>query len=146
LANASTVLTYAWVATKVLDGSTNLAYRFGFTWINNGVSLYAKAGGAEPATTFAGALNGNQWYHFAAIRSGSKMSVYVNGVFAASSVSISGAINDSPVDLLIGGMLYSSGADECLNGWIDELRITKGLARYPSETSFTPPAAAFPDP
>jgi hypothetical protein len=29
-------------------------------------------------------------------------------------------------------------------GWIDELRITKGVARYASDGGFTVPTAAFP--
>ncbi|MEI9403562.1 LamG domain-containing protein [Mesorhizobium argentiipisi] len=31
-----------------------------------------------------------------------------------------------------------------LNGWIDELRITKGVARYASDSGFSVPTAAFP--
>ena len=31
-----------------------------------------------------------------------------------------------------------------LTGWIDELRITKGVARYDSDSGFTVPTAAFP--
>ncbi|TIL80512.1 MAG: LamG domain-containing protein, partial [Mesorhizobium sp.] len=37
----------------------------------------------------------------------------------------------------------SAGA-RSFNGWIDELRITKGVARYASDGGFTPPTAAFP--
>ncbi len=31
-----------------------------------------------------------------------------------------------------------------LIGWLDELRITKGVARYASDGGFTVPTAAFP--
>ena len=31
-----------------------------------------------------------------------------------------------------------------LNGWMDELRITKGFARYPSDAGFAVPTAACP--
>jgi hypothetical protein len=31
-----------------------------------------------------------------------------------------------------------------LNGWLDEIRITKGVARYASDSGYTVPTAAFP--
>jgi hypothetical protein len=44
-------------------------------------------------------------------------------------------------DLTIGGAGIFGGAQ--LDGWIDELRITKGTARYASDGGFSVPSAAF---
>ena len=40
-------------------------------------------------------------------------------------------------------MLRDISTTQDFLGWIDELRITKGIARYTS--GFTPPSEAFPD-
>ena len=45
--------------------------------------------------------------------------------------------------LYIGASDYNSGSSEYLTGYIDDLRITKGYARYTA--TFTPPTAAFPN-
>ena len=42
--------------------------------------------------------------------------------------------------LTIGGRATT----QYLNGWIDEVRITKGVARYASDSGYTVPTAAFP--
>jgi hypothetical protein len=31
-----------------------------------------------------------------------------------------------------------------MKGWVDEVRITKGIARYQTDAGFTPPTRAFP--
>jgi len=55
------------------------------------------------------------------------------------------AVKDIALPLYIGGedsnVYVVNGT--YLNGWIDEMRITKGVARYGGD--FTPPTAAFPD-
>ena len=80
----------------------------------------------------------NQWQHIAWVRSGSTVTLYIDGVASGSFSSGAdyscaqftfGAANDNPTG-------FYSRAD------FDEIRITKGIARYTS--NFTPPTAPFP--
>jgi hypothetical protein len=83
------------------------------------------------------AITTGAWNHVALVRSGSTMRFYINGVQDASTGNVSGTLTAS--NLAIG----SSAIPQYWNGYIDELRITKGVARYTS--SFTVPDSAFPD-
>ncbi len=87
----------------------------------------------------SGGFNNNAWHHVAVARNGSNLSIYVNGTSLASSTSSSSAT--TPGTLYIGGSMVSAGRD--LVGYIDDLRITKGIARYTA--NFTPPTAPFAD-
>jgi len=80
------------------------------------------------------------WVHLAAVKNGSTITLYQNGVSVASATQ-SGTIVDGGKALLIG---YSAGqpASSYWNGYIDDLRITRGVARYTA--NFTPPARALP--
>jgi hypothetical protein len=83
----------------------------------------------------------NTWTHIAATRSGSTLRIFVNGILdssATTSASISG-VSGQPVYV---GRVYDSPGSPYFSGYIDDLRITKGIARYTS--NFTPPTAAFP--
>ncbi|QKC83613.1 LamG-like jellyroll fold domain-containing protein [Mesorhizobium sp. NZP2077] len=66
--------------------------------------------------------------------------MYLNGTMVASSTHRT--INPSGAVLSIGADGNTSGFN--FNGWIDEVRITKGVARYASDSGFTAPTAAFP--
>ena len=82
----------------------------------------------------------NTWHHVAFCRSGNTFTGYVNGV-SALSLSSSVSLNNSAGSYLMIGDYYVGGYN--LNGYIDDIRITKGVARYTS--NFTPPTAPFPD-
>jgi hypothetical protein len=69
------------------------------------------------------------------------MRLYKDGVMLASATPPNSAIFNSPQVLGIGATSAGGGA---LDGWIDELRITKGVARYASDSGYTVPTAAFP--
>ncbi len=77
------------------------------------------------------------WYHFAAVRSGSVVRFYVNGS-EIGNLSNPNTIGASTDHVRIGA--YSSSA-AMFNGYIDEVRISKGIARWTS--NFTPPTSAY---
>jgi hypothetical protein len=84
----------------------------------------------------------NTWYHIAATRSSSSViSLFINGVSQSVTSSGSNWANDfSATGILTVGYIGSLTA---MNGYIDDFRLTKGVARYSS--NFTPPTAAFPN-
>jgi hypothetical protein len=82
-------------------------------------------------------LNSNQWYHYAVSRSGSTVRMFLDGQLEATGTEASSVGTGS---LFVSGYFITT---EFLDGYIDDLRITKGVARYTS--NFTPPTAPFPD-
>jgi len=104
--------------------------------INSGVLRFALNAG-DAVTSTGTAINDSQWHHIAMSRSGTSLNVFVDGVTVASAVN---SINCTGQYLVVGGY-YST--NYTLLGYIDDLRITKGIARYTA--NFTPPAAPFPD-
>jgi hypothetical protein len=110
------------------------------TWvwaiISNALYLYAPSGTLVAGTT---ALATNQWYHIAITRSGGTIRHFLNGVLDGSGTNASDFQSSRP--LTIGGTPDASSG--MFTGYIDDLRITKGIARYTS--TFTPPTTPFPN-
>jgi len=84
------------------------------------------------------------WHHFAVVgvpSAGGSGTLYFfwNGVLRGTSAQT--IWNYSSMDLTIGCSSYNSPS-VFFNGYIDEIRITKGTARYTSD--FTPSSSAFP--
>jgi hypothetical protein len=89
-------------------------------------------------TTITHGMSVDIWYHVAMVRSGSTITLYVDGVSKGTitnSATLGFASGGSSLNRLGGG---SSDAM-----YIDEFRITKGIARY--TTGFTPPSREFLD-
>jgi hypothetical protein len=76
------------------------------------------------------------WYHVAGVRNSGTATLYVNGVAEATSSSLSTNSLTTETNAIQVGK-YSYGFE--LNGYIDDLRFTKGYARYTA--NFTPPTA-----
>ena len=81
----------------------------------------------------------NTWTHFALVRSSSVTRLYVNGVLDSGFGSNSDTQNYTGQNICVGGYY---GTSNLFNGYIDDLRITNGYARYTA--NFTPPTQAFP--
>ena len=89
-----------------------------------------------------GVIAAGSWYHVALVRDGNTNRQYINGV-QTGSISVTGFTVRTSTDFL--GVGSSAYAAQYLDGYIDDFRFTKGICRYPSGTTFTPPTAAFPN-
>lgn len=84
----------------------------------------------------------NVWVHFACARNGSALTVYFNG-YPVASVTQSAVLGNATAVPGIGTLDYYPAVNRrFFTGYIDEFRITKGVARYIGP--FTPPIKAFP--
>lgn len=81
------------------------------------------------------------WHHLAATRQGNVLRVFVDGVLDASITTSASTSNNTDL-LYIGRDPANTGRD--FAGYLDEFRITSGVARYVN--TFTPLAAPFADP
>lgn len=80
------------------------------------------------------------WYHVAITRSGTSFRMFLNGTQEGSTVTSSVSVDGGgAIPWYVGG---NTNAGNFLNGYLDDLRITKGVARYTA--NFTPPTQAFP--
>ena len=134
----------AWIRPKSVTGTNTIFSQWnsgasGPIFYLNGANLvfavYRNGGGAWiiGSTT----LSVNTWYHVAVVRSGSTIKTYING-------QLEGSMNYT---LAIYTHYTNVGrwrgyADRDFEGYIDDFRLTKGVARYTA--NFTPPTSALP--
>jgi len=102
----------------------------------NGSSLIVRvySGTVTDYTINVGTIAINTWYHVALVRSGNNIYGYLNGTRSATTFNITGTLNNNIAwnGAIIGGPAF------LWNGYIEDLRITKGVAIY-TGASFTPP-------
>jgi len=135
----------AWVYPTTITGSsrTILFLENGA----NGATFYISAtgilnldvAGVANYTLGSTAVTTNSWQHIAFVRSGTTLTGYINGT-SSGTATVSAFLGSSGV-ALVGANSNAVGAP--FAGYIDDLRITKGYARYTA--NFTPPTAAFPN-
>jgi hypothetical protein len=87
-------------------------------------------------------VNDGVWHHVAVVRRSGQLYFFIDGVMDGGAAALSTDLNNQTGYLGIGAQVSSRNATYDLAGNIEEVRITKGKARY--TTSFTPPAAPFP--
>lgn len=97
-------------------------------------------GFGDDQRNFAWSPSTNTWYHIAVARAVTNLRAFIDGVQIGSTLTNSDNLtNTAPLWI---GALNSGGGIQYFNGWIDELRITKGVALYTE--NFTPPSGPFP--
>ncbi len=100
------------------------------------------------STTSVDQLPLNQWVHCAIVKVTTTWRIYFDGLLTAVGGGTTNLVLSYDGFTSIGRNAWD-GADGYLNAYIDELRITKGVARYteafiPPTISFTPPTTPFP--
>lgn len=95
-----------------------------------------------PSTTAASAaslITTGSWYHIAVVRESTTTKVYLGGIerISTSLTYVNGQ------NWYWGDRVTGAGSGQYpMHGYIDDIRITKGVARY--TTAFTPPTEAYP--
>ena len=90
------------------------------------------------AQTFSSTLTHNaEWNHIAFVRNAGVLTGYANGT---ANTSVSGATSNFTSTLfLLGGFVDAKASPNAYGGYLQDLRIYKGVAKYTS--NFTPPTA-----
>jgi hypothetical protein len=113
---------------------------FWFRVTSTTIQLLGSSNGTTVATLASGAWSHDTFtpHHLAADFDGTTYRVYVDGVVKGSGATVI-TLFDSSAEVRIGS---TNGTSNGFTGSADEIRITKGVARYAG--AFTPPSAAFP--
>jgi hypothetical protein len=115
--------------------STNGAYPLIYFSSSGVLTYYANS---NPQINSSSVSTG-QWYHIALCRYGTSTKMFLNGIQTGSTYTDSSNYLCRANGPLIG--VTSSLSSDFLNGYVNDFRITKGIARYTS--NFTPPTTAF---
>ena len=83
----------------------------------------------------------NAWTHIAAVRDGETLRVYFNGVQENTTAFGTQSQTEPIAPYQIGRVQFTSATG--YYGYMDGIRISKGVCRYPDGTTFTPPTTAF---
>lgn len=111
---------------------------------DNKLGIYFVIGGVIKGyyvTTSAVSFSADTWYHIAFERTTTSAKIFVDGVSKTLTETNAFSTNDVGA---VSGLLYigQDGANDVyFNGWIDEVRISKGIARWSAD--FTPPSYPY---
>jgi len=140
----------AWVYSLNWSSGAHVIFDTRDAWFSaTGVNLYFNDAGnlimylnSGDRITSATAYSLSTWYHVALVRSGSTITMYVDGT-SVGTYTYATALTDKTA--IVGTATDNRQTTNAwkFNGYIDDLRITSNFARYTS--TFTPPTAAFPN-
>jgi hypothetical protein len=138
----------------IYHGSSGTDWSIGIDYNSQKFNIWASSNGttwnlinADPGGNGIGTttISVNTWTHVAFVRSGTTWQTYINGTRDINLTGISGFIvNRATSAKSIGKWWFSNGVGVpgVWNGYMQDVRITKGVARYTA--NFTAPTAAFP--
>ncbi len=136
----NSISSYQVLVGQFVSGTSYWAFNIGNGTSSGGIFTYNPGTGQVIVANEGSqaAWLANTWYHTTVVRSGTTVTIYRNGSSIATG-NLSGSLYNPSSNISIGsaGVLASG----YLNGYIDDLRVTKGIARYTA--NFTPPTKAM---
>ncbi len=124
------------------DNSNNIVWWVGTDKVISFLYSVSGSGWTTVTSTQAATFNYNEWVHFAVVRDSSLLTFYINGNKLGDSINIGSAVFFNSTQLFTIGAGTSGGVFVSrLKGFIDELRISKGIARWTS--NFTPETGPY---
>jgi hypothetical protein len=105
--------------------------------VNNRLAVALNDGAATMQGTTQITTSG--WHHVALVRTGNTMKLFVDGTQEGGDVAFASSINSIATKLSVGRLGEADYG--YFTGWIDEFRISKGIARWTA--GFTPPTSAY---
>jgi len=141
----------SWIYPTNISGIDGIYATSGGSGVNPKFAVHLNAGtpsihynnltnGSDLYTTATSAVSINTWTHLAFVRNGSNWTWYINGNSAGTGTNNTTiTFTSQPTYIGYGGEAYFTP----FNGYIDEVRVTKGVARYTG--SFTTSSVAFPN-
>ena len=106
------------------------------------VDIATSASAYVTADSGTGTLLLNTWTHLAVTKSGDAIKIFINGIRVSNQSFNLSTVGVETLPVWFGQQ--QSNNSYLWTGLMDEIRVTKGVARY--TVNFTPPTAAFPQP
>jgi hypothetical protein len=116
----------------IIDTGSTLNSANGNQWFiyrNGNILRFGRHAVADLLTYNTSSLSPYTWYHIAVTRDNGELSMFIDGVRVASTVYSGWVIDGSNVRI---GAITTP---YYMNGYIDDVRLTKGIARYGPETA-----------
>jgi len=131
------------------DDSTNGTSSYGWSVNlnpsapNNFAFFYTTTAGDRKSVSVTSGISLNAWTHVSISRNANKIYLFVNGVLKNSGgTTFTDTLRDSTTTLKVGGQVFDGTYKYFFPGYIDDLRITKGVGRYTA--TFTLGTGTFP--
>lgn len=129
------------IVSKGLFENTSGAYALHFRGGSNLLGFYLGSTDSNVITSTTNVKTSGVWNHVAVSRVLNSTKMFINGIQEGSTYVSAYTIPAGGI-LSVGKYFYGYSGDS-VTGYIDDLRITKGVGRY--DANFAPPTLPFPD-
>ena len=121
----------------IFDSRDTTSSATGFTFaVGSGGDIYIYSNGMQVQSS-AGAITAETWHHVALVRASGTTKIYVDGASVGTPQAAARTYSNTTARIGI----EAFGTSEAFKGYIDEFRITKGVAVWTA--NFTPPTQEY---